>query len=266
MRLAAHDSGDVGDHTDGDGIVQNGAEVRAFGGGQVTGRLQGEGNGSVRTGDGVEPVAIIVAVENAAIVPDARTFRDGATGEIDIPDLFFTEGLLHQFRDQAGQVLIRHFMGTFKILGERDRRDLLINGFQRGADRGGILQIGRYVIAFVDAGEDDIRPSGNEIQDAETDAVRRGAVAGIGVNTRNGEGDGLNGNAAVERDAVGGRATLIVGRDDPNLSKGLGSLGQANDTVRLDAVVIGDQDFAHAFVPFMGATLVSGLEHFQLYY
>lgn len=88
-------SGDVGDCANGDGVVQDGAEVCAFGGGQVTGRLQGEGNGSVGTGDGVEPVAIIVAVENAAIVSDARTFREGATGEVNVPDLFFSEGLLH---------------------------------------------------------------------------------------------------------------------------------------------------------------------------
>jgi hypothetical protein len=110
-------------------------------------------------------------------------------------------------------------------------------GLARGTHRPRVEHVVAQVAAAVDARDDERRPARQQLHDREVHAVRRRAVHGEDACV-----DLLRPQRVLERQRLGARARLAVGRDQPDLAHALEGRRERADPRGVDTVVVRDED------------------------
>ena len=244
--------GEVVYEADGDISVDDVAEVGAFFGVFVVDAFDHQADAA--PGQFLDFV-IVVFVEHSAgdgaVFQDAPTLGEGAAGEVYIQDPAGTGFPGDQFFENGEQPGVGDFVSGNGFFREGNGRISLKGALGGSPGCGRVLDVGGGILAVVDAGEDELRLLGHDVQTADADAVAGGSAAGEGVDAFHGKVMGIDIDGAVECDAVRGGAPLPVRGDHPDFAEFPGCRRQADQAVGQYAVVICNQDSFHGalFLP-----------------
>ena len=126
--------------------------------------------------------------------------------------------------------------------GKRNGRDSLHQGFSGGTDGAGVGVVETGVVAVVDAGEDQVRGSVQQITDGDLYTVGGRSADAPGGLHRDGKVIRPNQDRVEDRDLLAHAAALFVRRGNPDTTEAGSGPGQTDNPFGMNTVVVDDEN------------------------